>query len=620
MSAQKKIYLVLTVILTFTLLLPQSALADSNNDSSDSKVQTYYRLEKRGGAELATRDSLRVYWGDLTTNGQQYRISWKKKGAKKWRSMDIDDPEPSYDKAKSCLITGLETNQEYDIRIHAILRNEKGEKILTKPLEVKGYTYVTAPEYMEPYSNRGNGEYIELTWGIYEKNALLKIYRADKKNGKYRLIASTDGRTDQNHSNYKDRMGRIVYYDKKIEAGKAYYYKAVSELILDDGSVMKAVSPKSYHVSAQNRPYGRYTNTFINKRGTYAKALTWKVSSDKANYDTKLVKKQIMFYTWSSKTGDQIMRKPVSVQYSYNGKKYYNMKDAFTLKPGKTVYLRANLKNRIWIRKDGKGCLEVNITYRHNKLAEQGYLLAMTLNIDGKLDVYDPDEGDGFDDYDESIDQGWEECYAIEHFHGISGVNRTDLLAKINKEKNVVLSWNLCPYAESYTIQYGATEKEAKSCKPIQVQRGQFAYEIKGLTENEQYYFILSEVAEDENGKLQNTPRPYGTVYIPEGEWQENEFYCYHDGPELSMIVTEDKTIALEWNPCADGYKIQYGASEEEARECEPIIITDRETHHYEIKNPPKDLCYLFFTELTKDENGQWTESGLTKVITYVSL
>ncbi len=616
MKIQKKIFLILCLVLIFALSLPQLVLANSNDDGKGSKPISY-NLVRWGGPEMADKDSIRVYWGDFTTTGQQYRISWAKEGSKEWASVDVDDPGTVRNEVKSFLITGLRANQKYKIRICAILRNEKGEKTLTAPLELKGCTFVAAPEYTEPYLDQCNSEYLELNWRVPEKNALLKIYRSDAKNGKYQLIGSTDGRLDENHSNFRDYKGRVVYYDKTIKAGKSYYYKAVSELTLDDGSVIKAESPKSYHLTVKNRPYGSYINKLINKKGTYAKTLTWKLTSEEANHDTKLIKKNFKICTTSNKTGQLIYKKPVSIQYSHNGKKYYNMKKTFTLKPGKTVYLRTKLKNRMWIRKDGANSLYMDILYCYSKNNEGQ--LAIYLLKNGKGSAFDPTAGDYPEDvFAEYIDYGWEGIYQWTDFP--HGYKYFGLKGSINKEKSMVLRWKLCPSAESYNLRYGSTEKAAKASVPVQIPKDQFAYEVKGLKENEPYYFFLSEVCRDENGKMQEVVHDGGQIRIPEGGWKEDYTYSDYKGVDLSVTVTEDKTVALDWNPRADGYKIQYGNSKEDAKKCEPIIITDGKTHHYEIKEFPKGLGYIIFNEMSKDENGELKESGWCEVNMYLPL
>ena len=64
-----------------------------------------------------------------------------------------------------------------------------------------------------------------------------------------------------------------------------------------------------------------------------------------------------------STSGKAFSTKPVKVQYSYDGKKYTTMNKNLTLQPGKTIYIRIQLKNKLWIRKDGKGFLALANKY-----------------------------------------------------------------------------------------------------------------------------------------------------------------------------------------------------------------------------------------------------------------
>ena len=291
---KKGIAIAIILVLLLTVMIPQTVFASSYIDAGGQTQD--YKLFFRGGAEPAATDAINVYWGDFQTKGQNYLISWKKTEDTKWQQVEIEDPCDQYDKVKSYKIEGLLPNQDYDIKISAILLNEKGEKVYTSPIETVGHTYVTAPAY-EAYSCVYSGDYVESIWQVFERNAVLKIYRAESQNGTYKYVGSTDGRETLGRANCKDVQGRVVFRDETALPGKSYYYKAVSEVKLADGTVMESESTRPYNLTSKNKPYGQYTTKLLNQRGTYAKTLTWKLVSDKANYKTVLEKNQFTMHS-----------------------------------------------------------------------------------------------------------------------------------------------------------------------------------------------------------------------------------------------------------------------------------------------------------------------------------
>lgn len=602
--------MILGLILILALIMPQGAFAASSSgtDQGEKKIE----LIRWGGPELARKDSLRIYWGDKTTSGLQYRIAWKMTDSTSWKSVDIDDPEPSVDKPNTYLITGLEPDKKYDIRVSAILKNEKGEEVKTAPLELTGYTYATAPEY-QAYSAASDGTYLEATWKVHEKNAVLKFYRADSKDGEYKQVGETDGRQDTDHAAYKDLLGKVIFRDDTVKSGKSYYYKAVSEVTLDDGTVVKAESPRAYNLTSKRKPFGSYKVQLVNKKGTYSKTLTWKLTNDKANYKTKILKSSVL-WSRSSKTGKEFSRKITGMQYSYDGKTYYKMKNSLTIQPGKTVYLRTNLKSNLYIRKDGKCSFWMESRYYYNDLNGSGSLYTehwqnMRLEATGAVKVSVESEGDGSDDeYGEYL----ENEYKVYHS------TTANLKAVVNTEGNAVLSWNLCPYAEEFNLRYGATEEEAMKSKAVKVPKGQFAYEVKGLEKDKDYYFIISETVRDENGNTKENILFDSEILIPSDGWNHTG-YTYHshrvmpgDG-DLKTAVIEGKADALHlyWERCghAKGYKIRYGTSEEEAMKSEPIVISQQWVESHDFENLEKGKTYYFIlTELTEDDHGNLLE------------
>lgn len=496
MKLQRKISVILCIVLILAVMIPQPALAINyvSYEGGDG-IYRSYKLFVMGGAEPASDTSLRVYWGDFETKGQRYRIKWNAEGSKQWQSVEIDDPEPeSYKKAKSYLITGLEPNQKYNIRIYAVLENERG-KCYTGAVKTQGYTYLTAPKY-EPYSCMSTGEYIESIWNVKERNAVLKIYRSDAKDGQYRLVSTMDGTESANAQYRKYDMGKLVFRDTDVEPSKSYYYKAVSELTLDDGRVIKKESLSPCKLTAKNKAYRdvKFTSKLINQLGTYAKTLTFKVSSDKANYNLSLQKKNMRVYSFYSSDGKPFDRTLTKIQYSFDGKKYTALKSSVTLKTGKTIYLRVTLKNKIWLRKDGRGYLGINTRYLYRASEDSTYVnRLLNLRMGNQVEFYDPDEGDGWEDDWDSTYDGW-----VSDEPGLSNISTI----ASEHGQSVILTWYLNMFADSFSIRYGTSEEEAQASRPMELSSGQFAYKIDNLLDGTQYYFIVSMKYKDKDGQM----------------------------------------------------------------------------------------------------------------------
>ncbi|MCI8608464.1 MAG: hypothetical protein HFE73_02355 [Firmicutes bacterium] len=593
--------------LLFAACLPQTVFGAEEEPAKIGNLKPW------GNPEVADPDAIRIYWGmDSISAKQEYRISWKKAEENTWNSVDIQEAKQEKDGSKSYLITGLAQNQKYDITVETVLRNEKGEKVYSQPIVLQGYTYVQAPKY-EAYSATSDGSYIESVWNVYEKNGILKVYRADKKDGEYVLVGQTDGREDLVHTNFKYTTGKVVFRDETVKPGKTYYYKAESQVSLDDGTVLQAESPKSYQLTSRKKPYGDYKIELLNKKGTYAKTLTWKITADKANYLTNLVKKDVSILAKSSKTGKTSYKKPAKVQWSADGKTWRNMKSTLAIYQGKTVYLRVKLNNKMWIRKDGADVLKLGLRYYYYDRMGRDHWLDLRVDMNNKIKLESANEGDdpGYidDNHGPGEAENWENIYKMFHSHGVA--YEGDLTVKATENGSAVLNWRLCPMAEGYILRYGRTEEEAQKAQPILLPANQFGYEVKDLERGQAYYFIMTEKYRDEEtGKLEEDEREYGTTLLPTEGWQMvGRTYHGHLKNDLhGNVHNDDETaVILVWDRCseAEGYKVYYGTSEEEAKAGVPIVIDEKWTENCVIKNLKKGKTYYFFvSEITKDEKG----------------
>lgn len=264
--------------------------------------------------------------------------------------------------------------------------------------EAAATTEISAPEYV-PYSCRSTGEFIASVWKVKEDASVLKVYRSDTKDGEFKLVGSTTATETKALAQWRRENGEIVFRDTTVLPGKTYYYKAVNEVTLDDGTVVTKESPRAYQLSATNKSSDsvKFDTQLLNKPGTYSKTMTWKISSDTANYKLQILRKnmklQSVHSSGTAQAGKTFTCKIARVQYSFDGKTYKTLSNSVTLKPGQSIYLKVTFKNKVYIRKDGIGTLYTYGKYLKNN--GSGTFPSSTLLISGKGSTFDfPAEGD----------------------------------------------------------------------------------------------------------------------------------------------------------------------------------------------------------------------------------
>ena len=274
---------------------------------------------------------------------------------------------------------------------------------------------VSAPEYV-PYSCRSTGAFIASVWKVKEDASTLKVYRSESKDGEFQLIGSTTGTETKALAQWRKENGEIVFRDTDVEPGKTYYYKAVNEVSLDDGTVAAKESPRAYQLSATNKGASsvKFDSQLLNKGGTYSKTMTWKLTSDAANYKLQLLRKNMKFQSVHSKgsaqAGKTFTCKIDKVQYSFDGKTYKTLSKSTTLKPGESIYLKVTFANKVYIRKDGVGSLTVSGKYLQNN--GTGAFPASTRVISGHRPSFDfPALGDHASGLDAVWGWLWDDNY-----------------------------------------------------------------------------------------------------------------------------------------------------------------------------------------------------------------
>jgi hypothetical protein len=156
----------------------------------------------------ATTTSLKITFAKVTSKESKQVakrvVSYRVKGSNtKWKEVSVAN------NATSVVLKGLKQNTKYQIRIQGIgksgkYKNGKYSKVLTARTLKKAYkTKITS--IISPAKGK-----IKLTWKKATNAKKYVIYRATKKNGKYKKVATTK---------------KTTYTDKGLNRSKTYYYK-----------------------------------------------------------------------------------------------------------------------------------------------------------------------------------------------------------------------------------------------------------------------------------------------------------------------------------------------------------------------------------------------------------
>ena len=496
---KKKLSILIVFVIVFSLLIPQNIFADDETDAN-----TYQGRFNRngiillGGPQAASDTSIKISWLDMV-GYKGYKICWKEAGGAEEDSVILENTS-----ADSYIIKGLKPKTKYEIKIKGIIKGIE-QDLYTEAERYEhtiadGYTYVKEPSYV--YGTRiSSKDYIEMTWNIHEKDAILQIYRSDKEDGSYELVGSASGTEEEQQKLNKYGLGQVIFRDDSVVGGKTYYYKAKSVLQTEDGTQESEFSEVA-EFESKNMKLPIFSSKMINKRGVYSKSITWKFTSDQTNYRVYLGKRSNTgsaadLYTYNSSNGKRVKRAIKSVEYSYNGKKYYKLKAGVRtapVEPGKPIYLRINTKSKVWIRKDGKGFANFEVDnvepYYMNYFNN-----SVDLHFNGTNTMHAeeyPSDEQGPDDL-----KGYLELL-LEKFQNKEAVNKA-FYGSSADSTTVSLRWDLVPLAKKYALRYGKTKEEAINSKPIILPCYQAEYEIEGLEENNDYCFLLTDLREGDS-------------------------------------------------------------------------------------------------------------------------
>lgn len=494
---KKRAALFIMMILIVTLALPQTIWADHDNEEHIYQYQTGVLPYS---AQMEDETSVRVTW-ESHTACKGFILSWKKDGSsQKEQSTRIDDP-----KAVTYVVKDLESGEKYRFQIAGILTGADGKDLLTKPWTIMGTTYLQVPEL----TNRESmGDFITTKWKLAESYSALKLYRADSEAGNYELIAtlgeSSAGDSSENNKDdqksekttsvprREDQHMAVIYKDTDVKPGKTYYYKA--QAVGSTGGKQHASKWSSVEPLEAKNFKASFYSKLMNKKGTYTKQFTMRITSDRANYKTYF-KKLKSLDSISSTTGWNVKRAFTKVEYSMDGKKFYDLKDqGASIDGGETIYIRVSTKTKFWLRKDGRAELHFDVKYC--RPPEGGSVDGADLRffgleprpnwLPGWIAVGDIGGRLVEGDYPLSeLDQlMYDSAYLF---------NWPDSKAEKKSSTSVMLNWKSVAHAESYAVRYGTTKKAATppGGKPIIVPKYQVQFLIDGLKKGKTYYFSV---------------------------------------------------------------------------------------------------------------------------------
>lgn len=198
--------------------------------------------------------------------------------------------------------TGLEPNQVYYYKIRTYTETKSGVKYGNYSAVASGAT-MSCPVISSVKSL--NSKELEISWATVNNASNYEIYRATKKAGVYKKIATVAG------------INRLSYIDTKVKAGKRYYYKIRSVGQIDNTTVYSdfgvPAAARTATVPAKPSVKSQATNTlrvswtadpnvsgYVIKRATSAGGKYKKVGKAKggttAYFDDDTVKEKKTYY------------------------------------------------------------------------------------------------------------------------------------------------------------------------------------------------------------------------------------------------------------------------------------------------------------------------------------
>ncbi len=163
--------------------------------------------------------------------------------------------------------TGLTSGTTYYYKIRTYTKSGSDIKY-SKYSAVASGTTVVSPEISSVKSKSSKN--LEISWSTINGVSNYELYRAGKKNGTYKKIATLTG------------INRVNYMDKKVTAGKKYFYKIRSVSQVDGTTVYS-----EYSAPVSGRTAKVPTNVAVKSQATDTLRISWTGDANAAGYVIK---------------------------------------------------------------------------------------------------------------------------------------------------------------------------------------------------------------------------------------------------------------------------------------------------------------------------------------------
>lgn len=283
--------------------------ADTNTVLNLSNMQTYLNCYDKQGSRMK-RIALSGRMDKITLPRDTASISFDVEG-KRSDSVTVTLNGKSYKAGTSIPRSTIEASKTFDLTLTGLNRGVKGSRTYSMELTIDtpSATLPAAPRLKAS----ANYNSVKLSWNKVKEAKGYQVYRATKKNGKYKKVKTTTARSWRN---------------KKLTTGKTYYYK-VRAYKKTDGKILYGKFSKK--VKATARPARPALKLKTSKGKVTAK---WSKVSGATHYQIYRASKKSGKYHKYGQTAKQSW----TDQKIKQGKTYYYKVRACRTVKGKTVY------------------------------------------------------------------------------------------------------------------------------------------------------------------------------------------------------------------------------------------------------------------------------------------
>lgn len=243
--------------------------------AEDSAAVTYATTKCKAPEALKassyTEDAIKLSW-DKVSGATSYKVYQYDTKSKKYKAIATLEGKTN----TSYKVVGLSANKKYQFKVCAYTENIAGNTKGENSIVLNAATKAKAVQNIN--FSKNTTSQVQLTWNKTSGATGYQIYRATKKNGTYKKIATVTGASTKK------------YLNTKLKAGTTYYYKIRSYRTLDNknyyGTFSEIVSTTTLPAKISKITYKSYKNKI---------KLSWKKVSKATGYiiyryDTKTKK------------------------------------------------------------------------------------------------------------------------------------------------------------------------------------------------------------------------------------------------------------------------------------------------------------------------------------------